>query len=191
MPDYRRLFRPGGTFFFTVVTHKRRRLLCGPHACRCLRVAIERIRSDRPFEVLAFVLLPDHFHCVWKLPDDDADFSIRMACIKKDFTKSRLAGGGDEIGISRARRNRRERGVWQRRFWEHAIRDEDDLARHVNYIHYNPVKHRMTRCPHEWPFSSFNRWAEDGYYAREWLCNCEDDRAKPPSFEGMAETVGE
>jgi putative transposase len=191
MSDYRRLFRPGGTFFFTVVTHKGRAFLCEPHARHCLRAAIERVRSERPFEALAFVLLPNHFHCIWKLPDADADFSIRMACIKKDFTKSWLAGGGDEIGISRARRNRRERAVWQRRFWEHTMRDEDDLARHVNYIHYNPVKHRMTRCPHEWPFSSFHRWAEDGYYARDWFCNCEDDGADPPAFEDIAETVGE
>ncbi len=94
MSNYRRLFQPGGTFVFTVVTHKRRGFLCEPYARHCLRAAIERTRGDRPFEALAFVLPPIHFHCIWKLPEGDDDFSNRMACIKKDFTKSWLAGGG-------------------------------------------------------------------------------------------------
>ncbi len=191
MPDYRRLFRAGGTFFFTVVTHNRRGFLCEPLARHCLRSAIEKVRLERPFEMLAFVLLPEHFHCVWRLPEGDENYSTRMACIKKDFTKAWLAGGGDEIDISRSRRERRERGVWQRRYWEHAIRDQDDLCRHVNYIHYNPVKHDVAECPHLWPYSTFHRWAEEGYYAKDWLCGCGGGRGEPPDFEDMSGAVGE
>lgn len=191
MPDYRRIFQPGGTFFFTVVTHRRRSFLCQQESRDCLRTAIDKVRNDRPFEVLAFVLLPEHFHCIWKLPEEDADFSVRMACIKKEFTHLWLAGGGDEVKISSARKKHRERGVWQRRFWEHTIRDEDDLAHHVNYIHYNPVKHELVKCPHQWSFSSFHRWVEEGYYSADWLCGCADQQAKPPNFGDIKDTVGE
>jgi len=191
MPDYRRIFRPGGTFFFTVVTHQRRPFLCQPKARDLLRTAIEKVRGERPFDALAFVLLPDYFHYIWKLPDGDSDFSIRLACIKKEFTRLWMAGGGDEVSISTARKQHRERGIWQRRFWEHTIRDEDDLAHHVNYIHYNPVKHELAKCPHQWPFSSFHCWVEEGYYTADWLCDCRDQRPKPPSFDDIKHTVGE
>ena len=191
MPDYRRFFLPGGTFFFTVVTHRRRPFLCQPEARHCLRTAIEKTRYVRPFETLAFVLLGEHFHCMWRLPDGDADFSTRMSCIKRLFTQSWLANDGYEIGVSTARREHRERGIWQKRFWEHTIRDEEDLMRHVNYIHYNPVKHEVARCPHEWPYSTFQRWAKEGYYAEDWLCDCGAGKAEPPRFEDLRNTVGE
>lgn len=122
---------------------------------------------------------------------DDADFPVRLACIKKDFTQSWLVNGGDEVRISRARRKHRERGIWQKRFWEHTIRDEDDLTRHVNYIHYNPVKHDLVKCPHQWPFSSFHRWAKEGYYTEDWLCDCKFQSPEPPTFEDIKDTVGE
>lgn len=177
MPDYRRAFRPGGTFFFTVVTHNRRPILCQPKAYLFLHTAIETVLNERPFEGLAFVLLPEHFHCIWKLPDGDGDFSTRMACIKKMFTRLWLEDGGDEFAVSKARRKHRERGIWQKRFWEHTIRDENDFIRHVNYIHYNPIKHNLAKCPHAWPYSTFGRWVENGYYKRDWLCYC--DNKKP------------
>jgi putative transposase len=140
---------------------------------------------------LAFVLLPDHFHCIWKLPDNDSDFSIRLGCIKKEFTQLWMAKGGEELAVSSARKKHHERGIWQKRFWEHTIRDEKDLIRHVNYIHYNPVKHSLVNCPHQWPFSSFHCWAKEGYYNQDWLCDCGVKKLKPPRFDEIKDTVGE
>lgn len=191
MPDYRRAFCPGGTFFFTVVTHRRRRFLSRPIARDCLRVAVEKVASERPFETLAFVVLADHLHCIWRLPDGDSDFSVRWACIKKSFSQLWLAAGGHEGDVSRARQEHRERGIWQRRFWEHTIRDQNDLTRHVNYIHYNPVRHGLAKCPHEWPVSSFHQWVKEGYYEADWLCNCNLQRAQGPDFNDIKDTVGE
>ena len=191
MTDYRRFFCPGGTFFFTVVTHRRRAFLCQDKTRSCLRIAIDRIRCQHPFESLAFVLLPDHFHCIWKLPDNDSDFSIRLGCIKKEFTQLWMAKGGEELAVSSARKEHHERGIWQKRFWEHTIRDEKDLVRHVNYIHYNPVKHGLVNCPHQWPFSSFHCWAKEGYYNQDWLCDCGFERPKPPNFDDIKDTIGE
>lgn len=191
MPNYRRAFQPGGTFFFTLVTNRRRGFLCHPKARKCLHTVLGQVQSERPFEMMAIVLLPNHFHCVWKLPEGDTDFSTRWACIKKDFTKLWLAAGGCEESISSARLGHRERGVWQRRFWEHTVRNEDDLHRHVDYIHYNPVKHGLAACPHQWPYSSFQRWVSDGYYNKDWLCNCNLDVSQPPDFDDIMNTVGQ
>ena len=191
MPNYRRIFRSGGTFFFTVVTHRRRAFLCWDTARHYLRTAINKVRCRHPFESLAFVLLPDHFHCIWKLPEDDSDFSIRLGLIKKEFTQLWLTKGGKELAVSSARTEHRERGIWQKRFWEHTIRDEKDLIRHVNYIHYNPVKHGLANCPHQWPFSSFHRWAKEGCYNQDWLCDCGIEKHKPLSFDEIKNTVGE
>ena len=149
MPDYRRYFTPGGTFFFTVVTYSRQKILCTTKGREFLRMSIDEIKKDRPFESLAFVLLPEHFHCIWRLPKDDGNFTVRMACIKKMFTQLWLNNGGEEVQISKTRQMHREKGIWQKRFWEHTIRDEEDFINHVNYIHYNSVKHNLTKCPHE------------------------------------------
>jgi putative transposase len=191
MPDYRRYFYPGGTFFLTVVTHGRRAFLCQDKARDCLRTAINKIRCQHAFESVAFVLLPDHFHCVWKLPEGDSDFSIRLGRIKREFTQTWLGQGGDEQVVSTARRKHRERGIWQKRFWEHTIRDDEDLIHHVNYIHYNPVKHGLADCPHKWPFSTFHRWAKEGYYSKDWLCNCGIEKHVPLNFDEIGNTAGE
>jgi len=191
MPDYRRFIYPGGTFFFTVATHRRRDFLCQDTARRCLRMAIEKIRCQHPFESLAFVLLPDHYHCIWKLPDNDFDFSIRLGCLKKEFTQLWMKEGGEELVVSSARKRHHERGIWQKRFWEHTIRHEKDLIRHVNYIHYNPVKHGLVSCPHQWPYSSFHQWMKGGYYQQDWLCDCRFEKSKPPDFDDIKDTVGE
>jgi len=191
MPDYRRFFCPGGTFFFTVVTHRRRAFLCQDIARHCLRIAINKIRCQRPFEPVAFVLLPDHFHCIWKLPDNDPDFSIRLGRIKKEFTELWLAKGGEVLAVSSARKEHHERGIWQKRFWEHTIRNDEDLLRHVNYIHYNPVKHGLVNCPHQWPFSSFHQWVKEEYYKQDWFCDCGREKPKPPRFDEIKDTVGE
>ena len=170
MSDYRRYFVAGGTYFFTVVTYRRRRLLTTDLARGCLRAAIEMARDRRPFEMPAIVLLPDHLHALWSLPPGDADYSTRWRRIKERFTADYLAQGGSEGPSSASRRNRGERGVWQRRFWEHAIKDENDFERHFDYIHYNPVKHRLVDCPRQWPYSTFSRWSAAGVYGPRWGC---------------------
>jgi putative transposase len=136
MPNYRRAFRPGGTFFFTLVTFERLPFLCQPQARAILHESIDECRRNRPFSIDAFVLLPDHLHAIWTLPEADADFSSRWGIIKKRFTQAWTAAGGIEGAVSRSRQKNHRRGVWQRRFWEHVIRDEHDLELHVNYIHY-------------------------------------------------------
>jgi len=191
VPNYRRLFQPGGTFFFTVVTDRRRPLFRKGTARECLREAIRVVQRDRPFEMVAIVLLPEHLHCVWKLPGDDLDFSRRWGCIKSRFTKLWLPVDPTNRGVSRSREKRHERTVWQRRFWEHRIRDEEDMIRHVNYIHYNPVKHGLVGCPHAWPHSSFLRWAEQGYYARDWLCDCAGPAGVTPDWLRTGDSFGE
>jgi putative transposase len=191
MPNYRRLFQPGGTFFFTLVTDRRRPLFRSDNARQCLREAILHVQKEHPFEIVASALLPEHFHCIWKLPDEDSGYSKRWGCIKSRFTRSWLAGGGRETAVSSARVDHRECGVWQKRFWEHRIRDEEDFFRHVNYIHYNPVKHGLVRCPHQWPHSSFLRWAEQGHYRQDWLCECERSPTAIPDWLRMGDAFGE
>ena len=185
MPNYRRAFRPGGTFFFTLVTYRRGRFLCDDPARALLRRAIDACRAVAPFEVDAVVLLPDHLHAIWTLPHGDADFSMRWARIKRSFTRAWVAGGGWEGGVSDSRRRNRRRGVWQRRFWEHAIRDETDLARHLNYIHYNPIKHGLAQCAHAWPWSSFHRLVRAGVYDARWCCGCDRNPVAMPDFDGL------
>ena len=185
MPNYRRAFHPGGTFFFTLVTYDRARFLCDDRARVLLRRAIDACRVVAPFDVDAFVLLPDHLHAVWTLPAGDADFSTRWARVKRSFTAAWVAAGGWEGAVSDSRRRNRRRGVWQRRFWEHAIRDEADLGRHLDYVHYNPVRHRLARCPHAWPWSSFHRLVRDGRYDAAWCCRCERPPVPPPDFTGL------
>ena len=165
---YRRAFRPGGTFFFTLVTYRRRRFLCDDLARVLLRRAIDACRAVSPFEMDAFVLLPDHLHAVWTLPEGDADFSSRWSRIKKAFTRTWVAAGGWQGAVSESRRHNRRRGVWQRRFWEHIIRDGTDLERHLNYIHYNPIKHGRVQCAHDWQWSSFHRLVREKVYDARW-----------------------
>ncbi len=132
MTDYRRADIEGGCYFFTVVTYDRRTFLTEPAARRCLREAWKEAKQRSPFEVIAVCLLPNHLHCVWTLPADDCDFSLRWARIKAGFTRRYLAAGGTELAQSTSRLGKRERGIWQRRFWEHRIRDEMDLRRHID-----------------------------------------------------------
>ncbi len=190
MPDYRRWFRGGGTYFFTVVTFNRRKIFCHSHARGSLHRAIAEVRALRPFEILGVVLLPDHCHCIWKMAPDNDDFSVRWGMIKRRFTKFWLACGGQDVPVSGSRTKRGERGVWQRRFWEHLIRDQQDFARHMDYIHYNPVKHGHAKCPHQWKHSSFHRWVKEGVYRPDWLCQCREN-SDPPDFEAISHSVGE
>lgn len=185
MPNYRRAMSPGGTFFFTVVTHDRRPILTGESAHAALRHAIARTRQDHPFEVDAIVVLPDHLHAIWTLPNHDADFSTRWRLIKARFTRQWLTSN-DAAGLSSrptfARPSRGERAVWQQRFWEHVIRDEDDLQRHLDYVHYNPVKHGLAKCPHAWEWSSFSRMVASMNYEKNWCCVCNGPAHDPPDL---------
>ena len=184
MPHYQRLYLPGATYFFTLVTFDRRRFLTSDLARRCLRAAWTEVRQKRPFDVDAVCLLPDHLHCLWSLPGDDADYSTRWKAIKGIFSRSYLAAGGTEGHRNRARRRSGEAAVWQKRFWEHTIRDDRDYQRHLDYIHYNPVKHGLVARPIDWPWSSFRRHVRRGLYHPEWGCT-------EPMTVGGFDCVGE
>lgn len=170
MPNYRRYLVPGGTYFFTVVTASRARILTSQNARSLLRSAFRLVRSESPFRLDAIVLLPEHLHAIWTLPPTDSDYSSRWGKIKKSFTQSYLAAGGHERTTSRGMQRQRRRGVWQPRFWEHMIRDETDYERHLDYIHYNPVKHGHVKCPKDWPYTSFHRWVRANVYPKDWGC---------------------
>jgi putative transposase len=163
MPRYSRAFIPGGTFFFTVATLERRRGLLTANI-DLLRQSFTSVRSEKPFTIEAIVVLPDHLHCIWTLPPDDADFSSRWHAIKARFSRGITRGER----LSERRVAKGERGIWQRRFWEHAIRDERDFERHADYIHFNPVKHGYAQTPAEWEYSSFRRFVDAGYYPPDW-----------------------
>ena len=182
MTNYRRARFAGGYYFFTLVTHERRGFLTDDLARECLRSAWHKVRRNRPFAVMAVCLLPDHLHCLWRLPPGDHDYSQRWRLIKTDFTRSYLEAGGSEGAQSVSRRQKCERGVWQRRFWEHQIRDENDLDRHVDYIHYNPVKHGLVNTVADWPWSTYHRFVRRGFYRQRILAD--DDGDFGESFAG-------
>jgi len=158
MTNYRRYKYEGGYYFFTVVTYNRRYILTSDLGRRCFRSAWMKIREQRPFQMIAFCLLPDHLHCIWNLPDGDNDYSLRWSLIKRDFTRRYLLSGGTECKQDHSRKNKRERGIWQRRFWEHRIRNEHDLQKHIDYIHFNPVKHGLVEQAEQWPWSTYHRY---------------------------------
>jgi putative transposase len=168
MPNYRRNFVPGGTYFFTVVTHERRPLFLHAQARRLLHSAIQTVQAKRSFVIVAMVLLPEHLHCVWTMPDEDANYSTRWRQIKEAFTRSFLQAGGEEGVVSESRRSHNERAVWQRRFWEHTCRDQDDLNRCIDYVHWNPVKHGLVMRLIDYPWSSFHRFVAQGIYPPDW-----------------------
>jgi putative transposase len=168
MADYRRDRTTGGTYFFTVVTAHRRNILIEPEARDALRETISSVRNEYPFKVEAWVLLPDHLHCIWTLPEGDADFSKRWGLIKAGFSKRTRSVFYEENLRSSSRRRHKESTVWQRRFWEHRIRDEQDFERHVNYIHYNPVKHGLVKRARDWPYSTFHRYVKESVYPVDW-----------------------
>jgi putative transposase len=163
MPDYRRAFVPGGCWFFTVNLLERRNATLVDRI-DALRDATARTRSRYPFVIDAIVVLPDHIHAVWTLPPGDADFSLRWRLIKSRFAQALPK----QERLSDVRRARGERGIWQRRFWEHLIRDEADYARHVEYCYINPVKHRLVTGVVDWPHSSFHRDVRAGIFPADW-----------------------
>jgi len=168
MPDYRRNFIPGGTCFFTVVTHEQRPILTSYLGRSILRRVILDERAKRPFKIVASVLMPDHLHAIWTLPPGDADYSTRWARIKSNFSRAYIQSGGQEGEPSSSRSRHAERAIWQRRFWEHTCRDEDDLKRCVDYLHWNPVKHGLVQSVAEYPWSCFHRFVREGEYESGW-----------------------
>ncbi len=169
MPDYRRNRVPGGAFFFTVNLQDRRSNLLVTRI-EALRDAVRQARRRAPFQIDAWVVLPDHMHCLWTLPPGDADFPARWRAIKSAFSKS-LAGQSLPADKTRSpvMIRRGESGIWQRRYWEHTIRDDRDFAAHLDYIHFNPVKHGLAEHPGDWPHSSFRRCVAIGLYPAGWI----------------------
>jgi putative transposase len=161
MSRYRRLRIPGGCYFFTVCLERRGsegRLVRHVDALR------EAVRAARPFHIDAWVVLPDHMHAVWTLPPGNGDYAERWRLIKWRFSRAVLPDGP----LAPARQARGERGLWQRRYWEHAIRDDEDYARHVDYVHVNPLKHGLVARVADWPHSSFHRCVARGVYPPDW-----------------------
>lgn len=191
MPEYRRYRVAGGSYFFTLATYERRRLLAGAEDVELLRESLRSVRAQWPFETIAAVILPDHLHFIWALPPGDDNYSRRVGRLKALFSSRYAQTHPPSMPASLSRRKHRESTVWQRRYWEHAIRDEHDLKRHLDYIHYNPVKHGLAECPHAWPYSSFLRWVERGEYEIGWGCRCNGRTPTAISFQGVEGSAGE
>ena len=145
-----RIYIPGGRFFFTVVTAHRKPILIDN--IERLRYAFRLCMKAHPFKIESIVILPDHIHAIWKLPEGDADYSMRWMLIKRTFSI-----GLQQRTVSAVQHKKRGKGIWHSRFWDHYIRDEEDWQRIVNYIHMNPVKHGYVKSPEEWPYSSYHR----------------------------------
>jgi len=171
MPRYRRNWVPGGTYFFTVNLLQLRDSRLLVEHIGTLREAVRACKAKTPFDIDAWVVLPEHMHCIWTLPPDDADYSGRWRAIKKQFTKAIPVNEyRSPVRIKRA-----ERAIWQRRYWEHTIRDEQDYENHVNYVHFNPVKHGWVKAVKDWPYSSFHRWVTKGIYSVDWTMSMDSE----------------
>ena len=166
MSNYRRNRISGGTYFFTINLLERKQSLLVDHINE-VRNATRKVIQQTPFHIDGWVILPDHMHCIWTLPENDSDYSGRWREIKKTFTKSLPR---DEYR-SATRIKRNERGIWQRRFWEHTIRDEKDYQHHMDYLHFNPVKHGLVNTVKEWPHSTFHQLVKQGVYPENWGSN--------------------
>ena len=164
------------SFFFTVNLADRSQHLL-TERIDLLRASFKEVRSRHSFTIDAIVVLPEHLHAIWTLPEGDADFALRWRQIKAGF--ARRLPGGEQISSSCAGKS--ERGIWQRRYWEHTLRDEEDFIRHVNYIHFNPVKHGHVKRVRDWPYSSFHRMVRLGIYPEDWAGD------EPSSSRGFGE----
>ncbi len=191
MSDYRRLYFPGGSFFFTIVTFQRQPIFRTPENVQRLRHAVARVKHRYPFDFLAGVVLPDHLHFLWTLPSGDANYSRRIGLMKVLFTQSLRDSGSVAESVSASRQKHGEADVWQRRFWEHRIKEEADIELFLHYIHYNPVKHGYAACPHLWPHSSFPRWVASGLYPADWGCRCGSREPVLPRMAAVHDLAGE
>lgn len=162
MVQYRRAKSPGGTFALTFTLKERGSNLLTQYF-DVFKSCYSKAQARQPFETVAIVVLPDHVHVVWKLPKNDTDYSLRVRLIKHLFTRSLI-----KLGVDLKRRSNGERSCWQRRFWEHQVRDEQDLQNQIDYIHFNPVKHRLVGQVKDWPYSSFQRYVREGKLSLDW-----------------------
>lgn len=174
MPNFRRVWVPGGCFFFTVNLRDRSSDLLVRHVDR-LREAVRVVRHTHPFIIHGWVILPDHLHCVIELPPGDSDYATRWRLIKGTFSR----GLPLSEPRSASHRRRGERGIWQRRYWEHMIRDDADFSAYMDYVHINPVKHGLVQRVEEWPFSTFHGCVAKGVYPHDWAGGSEDDVTAP------------
>ena len=161
--NYRRAFTQGGTYFFTLTLANRQSQLLTKHI-GALRQSIRRVKTTHPFLMDAIVILPEHLHLMLTLPKNDEDYPNRISRIKANFT--RQIPKHETVSESRLRKG--ERGIWQRRYWEHQIRDDSDYNNHINYIHYNPVKHGHVTSPIDWPYSSIHRYIRERILPKDW-----------------------
>ncbi|WP_395005748.1 REP-associated tyrosine transposase [Undibacterium sp.] len=169
MSNYRRAFIPGGTWFFTVNCLQRYNNDLLIREIDLLRQVVKTVRAKYPFHIDAWVVLPEHMHCVFSLPEGDSDFSLRWRLIKSGFSRALPK----TESLSPARKAHGERGIWQRHYWEHLIRDELDYQRHVDYVHVNPLKHGLVSRICDWPYSTFHRDIERGTYPLNWCGDAE------------------
>lgn len=161
---YRRVRIEGASYFFTVVTYKRLPILKSDEAVLAFMTALRAVQAAHPFELDAYVILPDHLHMIWTLPEGDSNYPMRWRQIKSTFTRTQESSET----ASKSRKSKSEQTIWQRRYWEHTITSETDFAAHVEYIHCNPVKHGYVAAPRDWPHSSFRKSVERGFYDINW-----------------------
>jgi putative transposase len=164
---YRRVVLPGATYFFTLITYQRAPLFSDESNVQRWHRAVAKVQRARPFVVEAEVVLPDHLHMLWTMPDADADYATRMRLIKTVFTKDRTSQFSSR-SANESRASKGEGTSWQRRYWEHVIRDERDFQAHLDYIHINPVQHGLVARARDWPYSTFASWLERGAYEPWW-----------------------
>ena len=170
MPNYRRAWQPGGTYFFTVNLLQRQNNDLLTRHIGLLRDAVRLVQQHHPFLIHGWVVLPDHLHCIIELPSHEADFAVRWRLIKSAFSKGLpITERRSQIRLARG-----ERGIWQRRYWEHLIRDEADFRAHMDYVHINPLKHGLVKQVREWPYSTFHRLVEKDAYPADWAGGDED-----------------
>lgn len=191
MSQYRRLYIPGGTIFLTIVTYQRQRIFAKSENIALLKNAIAKIRTEKPFEITGAVVLPDHLHFLWTLPANDSNYSYRVSRLKVLFTKSLRGKKYQPQNTSTSRIKHRESDVWQRRFWEHTIKNENEFENFLNYIHYNPIKHGLVSCPHLWQYSSFKTYINKGVYEKNWACICEGKMATILDFSDIIDNIRE
>jgi putative transposase len=172
---YRRIYVKGGTYFFTVVTYQRVKLFTNQINMELLNDAFDYVHNRHPFNIIAQVILPDHIHTIWELPEGDSDYPTRWYLCKSYFSRNfnRLSSKPASFRASKG-----ERTVWQRRYWEHTIKNDKDLDNHIDYIHFNPVHHGLVEMPAEWIYSSFDRFVQEGRYDADWTIELDEDNLK-------------
>ncbi|MGI6741010.1 MAG: REP-associated tyrosine transposase [Brevefilum sp.] len=168
MPEYRRIYTPGGIYFFTLVTYQRKKIFSQPCARSLFSDAVSHVRKYQPLTTIAHCILPDHIHLIWQMPEDNFDYSKRIGAIKRHFSIKYCEQFNIHPPQNKTMIKRREVAIWQRRFWEHSIFDENDFEHHLNYLHFNPVKHGLVDRVQDWEASSFKDFVKQGYYDLDW-----------------------